>query len=155
MTTVRSLALWWLVLFGLWNVLEGAWEAMEIGAGAGAAAVGAALAELARRQGLLRFAPDLAAVGAALRVPWQVVRDFAFVTAALVLELLRIRRVRGAWVAVPFETGGDDPVSAGNRAARVIEDNVSPNTIVADVDPDREVALKHDLVPKWASKSVP
>ena len=155
MTTIRSLALWWLVLFGLWNVLEGAWEEMEIGAGAGAAVLGAVLAELARRQGLLRFAPDLPAVGAALRVPWQVVRDFAFVTAALILELLRVRRVRGAWIAVPFATGGDDPVSAGTRAARVIEDNVSPNTIVADIDPEREVALKHDLVPKWASRSVP
>ena len=155
MTALRSFAFWWLVLFALWNVLEGAWEAMEIGAGAGAAALGAALAELARRQGLLRFAPDVPAIRAAAGVPWQVVRDFAFVTAALVLELLRVRRVRGAWVAVPFQTGGDDPVSAGNRAARVIEDNVSPNTIVADVDPERNVALKHDLVPKWASKSMP
>jgi hypothetical protein len=147
--------LWWLVLFGLWNVVQAAAEAMEIAAGAGAAAVGATLAELTRRQGLLGFAPELRSIATAALVPWRALREFAVITSSLALDMLRVRRIRGAWVAVPFAAGGSDPVSAGNRAVRPLVDNVTPNTLVADVDIERGVALKHDLVPSRASKPVP
>jgi hypothetical protein len=155
LVTVRSWALWWLVLFGLWVVMEGTNEAMELAAGGGAAALGAALLELLRRWGLLRFAPSGAAIASGARLPGQILREFWILTVSLALDLARVRRVRSAWVAVPFEAGGDDPVSAGNRALRPLFDNVTPLTIVADVDCDRDVALKHDLVPSRASKTVP
>lgn len=155
MNALRSWALWWLVLFGLWNAMQAAAESMEIAAGAGAAALGATLAELARRQGLLRFAPDGRSVATAARIPWQAAREFALLTVALFLHVTGIRRIDSAWVAVPFAAGGDDPVSAGNRALRPLVDNVIPNTLVADVDCDRDVALKHDLLPSRASKTVP
>ena len=151
LVTVRSWTLWWLVLFGLWVVMQGTNEAMELAAGAGAAALAATLAEITRRQGLLTFAPDAAAG----RIPWQMFRELWILASALVLDLTGIRRVRSAWVAVPFQPGGDDPVSAGNRALRPLIDNVTPLTVVADVDCHREVALKHDLVPSRASKTVP
>jgi multisubunit Na+/H+ antiporter MnhE subunit len=151
----RSWALWWLALFGLWVVMEGTNEAMELAAGAGAAALAASLLELVRRQGLLRLAPDIAAVASAARLPTRILREFWILSVSLALELAGIRRIRSAWVAVPFEAGGDDPLSAGNRALRPLIDNVTPLTIVADVDRDRDVALKHDLVPSRASKTVP
>jgi hypothetical protein len=153
--TLRSWTLWWLILFGLWIVMEGTNEAMELAAGAGAAALGSTFLELLRHQGLLRFAPDLAAIGSGARIPWQVVREFWILTAALVRDLSGSRPIRSAWVAVPFEAGGEDPVSAGNRALRPLIDNVTPLTIVADVDCEHRVALKHDLVPSRASKTVP
>ena len=149
MNAARSLALWWLLLFGLWVVLVGANEEMELGAGAGAAALAAVLVELLRRQRLLSFAPPLRDLLPALAIPWHVVRDFGYLTAALVLHVLRIRRVASAWIAVPLRAPAD------GATARVLTDNVSPNTIVAAVDRERGVALKHDLVPRWASKSVP
>jgi hypothetical protein len=152
---VRSWVLWWLVLFGLWVVMEGTNEAMELAAGAGAATVAASLAEAARRQGLLRFAPNGAAIASGARMPLQVVREFWILTARLALGLAGVRRIRSAWVAVPFQAGGDDPVSAGNRALRTLYDNVSPLTIVGDIDCERNAALKHDLVPSKASKTVP
>jgi hypothetical protein len=155
LVTVRSWTLWWLVLFGLWVVMEGTNEGMELAAGAGAAALGAALLELVRRQGLLRFAPGVAAITPVARLPAQILREFWILTVSLALDLARVRRVRSAWVAVPFEAGGRDPVAAGNRALRPLIDNVSPLTIVADVDCERDVALKHDLVPSRASKTVP
>jgi hypothetical protein len=155
LVTVRSWTLWWLVLFGLWVVMEGTNEAMELAAGAGAAALGAALLEVVRRQGLLRFAPGIAAIAPAARLPAQILREFWILTVSLALDLARVRRVRSAWVAVPFEAGRRDSVSAGNRALRPLIDNVSPLTIVADVDCERNVALKHDLVPSRASKTVP
>jgi hypothetical protein len=152
---VRSWTLWWLALFGLWVVMEGTNEAMELAAGGGAAALGATLLELVRRRDLLRLAPDIAAIASAARLPKQILREFWILTVSLVLELAGFRRIRSAWVAVPFDGGRDDPVSAGNRALRPLIDNVTPLTIVADVDRDRDVALKHDLVPSRASKTVP
>ena len=152
---VRSWVLWWLVLFGLWVVMEGNLEAMELAAGAAAAVLGATLLELARRRRLLRFAPGAAAVASASRIPAQVLRELWILTARLALDLAGLRRIRSAWVAVPFDAGGDDPASAGNRAVRSLVDNVTPLTIVADVDCERDVALKHDLVPSKASKTVP
>ena len=152
---VRSWVFWWLALFGLWVAMEGTNEAMELAAGAGAAALGATLLELVRRQGLLRFAPSAAAIGTSARLPRQVLRELWILTVRLALHVTGIRPVRSAWVAVPFDAGGDDPVSAGNRALRPLIDNVTPLTIVVDVDCDRDVALKHDLVPERASKTVP
>jgi hypothetical protein len=152
---VRSWTFWWLVLFGLWIVMEGTDEAMELAAGAGAAAVGATLLGYAQRQRLLRFAPDAAAVRSGAKLPVQVLRELWILAARLALDVMGLRRIRSAWVAVPFRAGGDDPVSAGNRALRPLYDNVSPLTIVAEVDCERNVALKHDLVPSKASKTVP
>ena len=152
---LRSWTLWWLALLGLYIVMEGTNEQMELAAGAGAAALGATLLELLRRRGLLRLAPGVAALASVARLPAQILREFWILTVSLGLDLAGIRRIRSAWVAVPFEAGGDDPVSAGNRALRPLIDNVSPLTIVADVDCERDVALKHDLVPARASKTVP
>jgi hypothetical protein len=154
MHALRSWTLWWLVLFGLWNVMQAAAEGMEIAAGAGAAAVGATLAELLRRRNLLGFAVDLRSVATALVLPWRALREFAVVVTALVRHALG-KRIRSAWVAVPFPAGGTDPVSAGRRALRPLVDNVTPNTLVADIDREHAVALKHDLVPARAPKTVP
>jgi hypothetical protein len=155
MHAVRSWASWWLALFGLWVAMEGTNEAMELGAGAGAAALGATLAEVARRQGLLRLTLDPRSLAFAVRTPWRAAREFVVLTQALVLDLAGVRAVRSAWVAVPFEAGGDDRRSAGRRALRPLIDNVTPNTIVVDVDCERELALKHDLVNSRAQKTVP
>jgi hypothetical protein len=156
MDALRSWTLWWLVLFALWAFMQGTNEAMELAAGAGAAALGASFAELARRQGLLRFAPETAWIARAGRIPWRVVREFAILTRALLLELLRRRRVRSTWLAVPFPAGGDDAVSAGRRAAAVLIENVSgPNTLAVDIDCDRDLALRHDLEPRAASPTSP
>jgi hypothetical protein len=128
---------------------------MELAAGAGAAALGALLAELARRQGLLRFAPELPWLAKVVRIFWQVPYDYAVLTWRLALHVAGVRPIRSAWVAVPFPAGGDDPISAGRRAAATVVENVSPNTIAADIDCERGVALKHDLVPERASPNVP
>jgi len=147
---LRSWTLWWLALLGLYIVMEGTNEQMELAAGAGAAALGATLLELLRRRGLLRLAPGVAALASVARLPAQILREFWILTVSLGLDLAGIRRIRSAWVAVPFDAG-----RPGNRALRPLLDNVSPNTVVADVDRERGVALKHDLVPSRASKTVP
>ena len=102
---LRSWTLWWLALLGLYIVMEGTNEQMELAAGAGAAALGATLLELLRRRGLLRLAPGVAALASVARLPAQILREFWILTVSLGLDLAGIRRIRSAWVAVPFEAG--------------------------------------------------
>ena len=150
----RSWTLWWLVLFGLWNLLQGAWEAMEIAAGAGAAALGATFAEVARRQGLLAFAPQVRWLRRTPRVLWRVPYEFGIVTRALVLDLLRVRRVRSEWAATRLPGGRPAPVAAGNRAVLLAAENMAPNTMAVQSE-DRAEALKHDLVPGRGTAALP
>jgi hypothetical protein len=154
LVTVRSWALWWLVLFGLWTVMEGTNEAMELAAGAGAAAVAATLAELARRQGLLAFVPEPRWLATVARIPHRLFYEFALVTWALVLEL-RGRPSRGRWIGGPFPAGAKDARSAGNRATALVIENVTPNTMAVDIDSDENVALKHDLIPGRGTTALP
>jgi len=150
----RSWALWWLVLFGLWVVVEGTNEAMELAAGAGAAALAATLAEALRRQGLLAFAPELRWLLRSWRVPHRLLYEFALVTWALVPRLTS-RPSRGRWTASPFCVGGADARSAGNRAAALVLENVTPNTMAAEVDREHDAALKHDLLPGHGNTVLP
>jgi hypothetical protein len=154
LVTVRSWALWWLVLFGLWVMMEGTNEAMELAAGGGAAALAATLAEVARRQGLLAFAPEPRWLAKVVRLPQCLLYEFAVVTWAFAPKVAG-RPSRGRWLAAPFPAGGKDARSAGNRAAAVVIENVTPNTMAVDIDTDANVALKHDLVPGHGTTALP
>jgi hypothetical protein len=155
MHAVRSWVLWWLVLFGVWNLMQGAWEEMEIAAGAGAAALGATFAEVARRQGLLSFAPPAETLAKGLGAPWRLIYEYGVLTWVVLARVLRVHDVRSVWLAVPYDGGAADPVSRGRRAAAVLIENISPNTIGVDVDCDGDVALRHDLDPRFGSSGFP
>jgi hypothetical protein len=154
MRALRSWTIWWLVLFGAWNLMQGAWEEMEIAAGAGAAAIAATFAEVARRHGLLSFAPELGWLARVFRLFWRVPYEFALVTVALLLDVLRVRRVRSEWAATPLPTGPLAAVARGNRAAVLVVENVAPNTMAVQSDDGTE-ALKHDLVPGKGTAALP
>jgi hypothetical protein len=154
MHALRSWVLWWLVLFGAWSVMQGAWEEMEIAAGAGAAALGATFAEIARRQELLAFAPDLRWPLKVVRMFWRLPYEFALVTVALVGYLLRVRAVRSEWAVSPLPRGEPSPVAAGNRAAALVVENIAPNTMALQSEDGTE-ALKHDLVPGHGTSALP
>jgi hypothetical protein len=154
MHALRSWVLWWLVLFGAWNVMQSAWEEMEIAAGAGAAAIAATFAEVARRQGLLTFAPQPRWLAKAARLLWRLPYEFGIVTVALVLDVLRVRRVRSEWSVAPLPAGSDPAVRAGNRAAALALENVAPNVMAIEAESGDE-ALKHDLVPGRGNAVLP
>jgi multisubunit Na+/H+ antiporter MnhE subunit len=152
---IRSAAMWWLALFGLWLLFVGTRERYELIGGACAAAVGAAFADALRGEGLLRFRFEELGWLASRGVPWKILRDFGVLVWALALHLTRARSVRSAYVAVPFAAGGSDASSAGRRALATVLGTISPNSVVLDIDPERNVALRHDLVPSRAGDSVP
>jgi hypothetical protein len=151
---VRSWVLWWLVLLGLYVVMEGTNEAMELAAGAGAAALAATLAEVVRRQGLLAFAPEPRWLVRSWRLPHRLLYEFALVTWGLVPRFMG-RPSRGRWSASPFPSRGADARSAGNRGAALVLENVTPNTMAAEIDRENGAALKHDLLPGHGNTALP
>jgi hypothetical protein len=155
MRSLGAWALWWLALFGLWVVMQGTNEKMELAAGAAAAVAGATFAELARRQRLFGIAPGVKAFAKVGRVVWRVFYEYAVITWALVLDLLRVKRVRSAWAAPPFPPAGRGAHAAGDRVVVLVYENVTPNTMAADIDCELDVALKHDLVPNRGTTALP
>jgi hypothetical protein len=152
---LRSAAIWWLALFGLWLLFVGTRERYELIGGACAAAVGAAFADALRGQGPLRFRFEEVGWPATRGVPWKIVRDFGILVWALALHLTGARSVRSAYVAVPFPAGRSDASSAGRRTLATVLGTITPNSVVVDIDPEHDVALRHDLVPSRAGDSVP
>jgi Na+/H+ ion antiporter subunit len=138
--------LWWLALLGLWILIVGTNTALEIGAGACAAAIGATAQELVRAQGPHSPSLDLRFVGGAWRLPWEIVREFAVVTWALAVALVRRRPLEGAFRRI------DLPKGAGRRAFLVSVGTMAPNTYVVDVEAGARTALVHDLVQTRARK---
>jgi hypothetical protein len=134
--------------------MEGTNDAMELAAGAGAAAVAATLTEALRRQGMLALAPEPRWFFRAWRLPHRLLYEFALVTWAL-LPRLAGRPSRGRWNGSPFLAGADNARSAGNRAAALVLENVTPNTMAAEIDRDHRAALKHDLLPGHGNTVLP
>ncbi len=82
------------------------------------------------------------------------VRDTATVFAALWRHLFTSDRVQGAWRALPYEAGGDDPRSAARRALVTAAISATPNTYVVGIDRETNVMLVHQLVPAPPDEAV-
>jgi hypothetical protein len=133
----------WLALFWLWLMLAGDWSRIELIAAACAATVAATIGKIARTRAGVAPRVPLRWVGRAWPVPAVIFVDFAIVTWALAQSLARRRAVRGEFRAHPFPAR-EGP---GVRAWAAWAANFSPNAYVVEIDPDRELALVHDLVP--------
>jgi multisubunit Na+/H+ antiporter MnhE subunit len=144
---MRRLGTWaafWVVLFPFWLLYEGEWDAREALGAAAAAAVGAFAATVAVQGTLLghRFEPRV--LRRALRVPWQVVREFAEITVFLV----RHPRGPGSFAAYPFSAGRNDPVGRARRAFTALAATYSPNSYVIEIDERENLVLAHSLKPQ-------
>jgi hypothetical protein len=155
MKTLRFAIVWWVVLAGWWLLLVGTNSGLELIAAVCAAALATLLALALRRQGLLRYHFDSAWIVQALKLPWKVLQELGVVLWALALHVTRARRVRSVYRAIPFPAGRADAESAGRRAVAVLADSLSPNTLPVDVDRERNVALRHELDPRYASDEMP
>jgi hypothetical protein len=147
--------LWWIALLGWWLVVVGTNSGLELLAAACGALLGTLVAIALRRERLLRFRFEPLWLAKTLKAPWAVVRELAVVLWALALHLAGFRRVSSGYRALPFPTGGDDPVSAGRRALASEADALSPNGVPVDMDCERGVVLRHELDPRHASNTVP
>ena len=137
---------WWVLLMSFWVILDYSLASDELLAGAGAAALGALLAELAFHQAATRFRIRIEWLVPALSLPAQVVKDTAIVFAALWRRVARGEEPASGFRAVPARFGSNTAEGQTRRVLLIGGRSVAPNSIAAGIDPDRDVMIIHQLV---------
>ena len=125
-------------------VLVGKVDAQETPVGIGVAVLAAVVVVSALAAGNVRYALRFSWLWPALLVARNIVRD-TFVVYGVLLRHLAGAPVRDAYENVPFDQGGEDPVSAARRALVVAGVSTSPNEIVLAVDEERKTLRVHAL----------
>jgi multisubunit Na+/H+ antiporter MnhE subunit len=137
---------WWILLMSFWVILDNSIESDELLAGAGAAALGAFLAELAFHQAATRFRVRIEWLVPALGLPGQVARDTAIVFAALWRRLARGEEPDSGFRELPVRYGNDTPQGVTRRVLLVGGRSLAPNSFVLGIDSGRDVMVIHQLV---------
>ena len=132
---------------GLWVAIDDSIGLAELGAGAVVAALAALLTEVALHQADLHPRLRLRWLAGAYRLPGQVLGDTVLVFRALARQLAHGEDPPSGFRELPVRLGdaGDDAVT--RRVLLVGANSLAPNTVVLDVDADREVMVVHQLVP--------
>lgn len=139
MRTVAWLILVWVALAAFWLLIQGEWDAIQLYAAASAAALSLVVGIVLRRSALPSARVELRWLRRAVWIPWQVVKEFGYVTVFL------LRRGKGEFRTVPFPAGGARPAERGRRAFVALATGYSPNSYVVDVDEERGEVLVHLL----------
>jgi multisubunit Na+/H+ antiporter MnhE subunit len=144
---MRDRGLEFLVWFGAWALFDWKHSPADLLCGAlVAAAVVGAGAHVARRTGV-HLGLRIGWVRPLARVPKQIAAD----TLAVSGEALR-RLVggppRGRLHDVPFEARGEDPRTFTRRALVTWGVTLSPNTVLAEVEPQHGAAVVHTFTPR-------
>ena len=143
---VAGWLVWWVLLMSFWVVVDDSIARDELLAGAGAAALGAFLAELATYQAATHFRMRSEWLAPALRLPVQVLLDTGIVFAALWRRLARGEEPPSGFVELPARYGDESDEGVTRRALYVGGRSVAPNTYVLGIDKDRDVMVVHQLV---------
>jgi hypothetical protein len=145
--------LWWAILFWFWMLLVGEWNQIEFVAAACAATIGASLGEFARAKAGIRARVPLAWIARAWSVPFAIFADFGLLVWLLLRAATGHGVPRGYFRSQAFATGGDDPVSVGIRTWATVTATYSPNSLVVEIEPDRQLVLFPALFPWKQSRS--
>ncbi len=129
-----------------WMIIDDSIALAELLAGAGAAAIGAALVETASHQASVRFGVRLAWLPRALGLPRQVLAETGVVFAALWRLVAHGQEPRSGFVSEPARYGPDTPEGRLRRALLVGARSLAPNTFVLGIDRERDVMVVHKLV---------
>ena len=131
---------WWVVLTVLWLALADSRRLEEVVAAVIVGAFGATASVVVRAQRDVVLRPRPRWVLEALRPVGRWPRDLWALARALP------SRPAGRIVEEPFEATGEDPRSAARRALAVAGGSLAPNNIVVEIDTDRGVLVRHELV---------
>jgi multisubunit Na+/H+ antiporter MnhE subunit len=129
-----------------WVVLDDSTATDELLAGAGAAALGAGLAELVAHQTGTPFRMRARWLVPALRLPVDVARDTVIVFLALWRWLAWGQEPASAFCELPASVGPDTAEGRTRRALLIGGRSVAPNTFVLGLDSEREVLVVHQLM---------
>jgi hypothetical protein len=148
MRKIASLIAWWALMVLLWIAYVGTTNRTEVLAGLAAAAIAVVALEVVRAQGVLNFTVERGRLARSAKAPLLIASDFGVVAWTLARSLARRKPVVGQYLEVPFPAG--DPHRAQRewrRAYTTTLRSMAPNTIVVDIDPERNVAQLHTLMP--------
>jgi multisubunit Na+/H+ antiporter MnhE subunit len=137
---------WWVLLMSFWVVLDDSIALDELLAGAGAAALGAFLAEFAARQAGARPRMRIEWAARALRLPADIARDTVIVFAALWRRLARGQQPDSGFREVPVRYGDDTAEGQTRRVLLIGGRSIAPNSFALGIDADRDVMIIHQLV---------
>jgi multisubunit Na+/H+ antiporter MnhE subunit len=137
---------WWVFLMSFWVILDNSIATDELLAGAGAAAIGAFLAELVSYQAATRLRMRAEWVAQAFRLPGEVARDTGIVFAALYRRLAHGEDPPSGFRELPARYGDGTVAGQTRRALLVGGTSVAPNTFVLGIDRERDVMVIHQLV---------
>lgn len=143
---VGAWLIWWVLLMSLWVILDNSIASDELLAGAGAAALGALLAEVVSFQAATRFRMRIEWLVPALSLPGQVIRDTGIVFAALWRRLARGEEPASGFRELPVRYGDNTVEGKTRRALYIGGQSVAPNTFALGIDKDRDVMIVHQLV---------
>lgn len=139
--------LWWVLLMSFWVILDDSIDADELLAGAGAAALGALLAEFATNQAASQVRIRIEWVVPALSLPWQAIRDTGLIFMALA-RLASGQEPRSGFREEPVRFGPDTAEGRTRRSLLIGGRSVAPTRFVLGLDRDRDVMVIHELATK-------
>jgi multisubunit Na+/H+ antiporter MnhE subunit len=145
---VGSWLVWWVLLMSFWVMIDDSLNTDELLAGAGAAALAAAFAELVTYQAATRFRPRIEWLAPALRLPGQVVGDLIIVYRALWRRLAHGEQPPSAFLELPARPGDGTPEGMTRRVLLIGGTSIAPNTFALGIDSERDVMVVHRLVPQ-------
>ena len=139
--------MWWVLLMSFWVILDDSIDADELLAGAGAAALGAFLAEFAIYQAASQLRMRTEWLLPALSLPWQALRDTGLIFVALWRCLALRQAPRSGFREEPTRFGPDTAEGRTRRSLIIGGHSVAPTKFVLGLDSDREVMVLHELLP--------
>jgi multisubunit Na+/H+ antiporter MnhE subunit len=137
----------------LWIIVDDSVQPDELLAGAGAAALAAAFAELVTELARTRLRVRARWLWRALRLPGDVARDTGVVFTALGRMILTGEEPASVFRELPVRSG---PASAEGRSRRALiigSMSLAPNTFALGIDTERDVMVVHQLVAEGESES--
>jgi hypothetical protein len=137
---------WWVLLMSFWVMLDDSTLPDELLAGAGAAVLGALLAEQATYQAATRFRMRFEWLAHALSLPGQVVADTVTVFGALGRKLIRGENPPSEFAELPTQFGDDSPHGVTRRVLLIGGRSVAPNMFTLGIDKDTNLMVVHRLV---------
>jgi len=137
---------WWTLLMSFWVWLDDSLGLAELVAGAGAAAIGAFVAELVQYQAATHVRMRIEWMVPALRLPGRLVRDTFRVFAVLGRRVVSGAEPPSGFRAIPVDPGDDTPEGMTRRVLLTAGRSFTPATFVLGIDRDRGLMVVHDLV---------
>jgi hypothetical protein len=131
----------------LWIILDDSLATDELLAGAGAAVIGAFLAELAAYQAASQVRLRIEWLVPALGLPWKLGRDTGVVFGALIRRLTGGELPASRFREQPVRFGPDTAEGKTRRSLLIGGLSVAPNSFVLGLDRQSGVMVVHELVP--------